>query len=45
MKKITDSTGKVRVKPLITHKLPITEWKHAFDAILEKKTAGKVIFS
>jgi L-iditol 2-dehydrogenase len=39
------STGKVRVKPLITHKLPITEWKQAFDAILEKKEAGKIIFT
>ena len=39
------STGQVRVKPLITHKLPITQWKQAFDAILERKDAAKIIFT
>jgi hypothetical protein len=31
------------VKPQITHRLPITEWRQAFSAIIEEKTAGKVI--
>lgn len=39
------SDGAVRVKPLITHKLPITEWKRAFDSILSEKTACKVLFT
>ena len=36
------SQGRIKVKPIITHKYPITDWKKAFDAILNKK-AGKVI--
>lgn len=39
------SDGAVRVKPLITHKLPITDWKRAFDAILREKMACKVLFT
>lgn len=39
------SSGAVRVKPIITHILPITEWKKAFDYIIDKKTAGKVILT
>lgn len=37
------SGGQIRAKPLITHRLPMTEWKQAFNAIIEEKTAGKVI--
>jgi L-iditol 2-dehydrogenase len=33
----------VRVEPLITHRLPITKWREAFDAIIVTKTAAKVI--
>lgn len=36
------SQGRIEVKPIITHKYPITDWKKAFDAILNKK-AGKVL--
>ena len=39
------SRGKIRVKPIITHRFPITEWKKAFDAIINEKTAGKVILT
>lgn len=36
------SQGSIKVKPIITHKYPLTDWKKAFDAILNKK-AGKVL--
>jgi len=39
------SRGAVIAAPIITHKLPITEWRKAFDAITVEKTAGKVIFT
>jgi len=39
------SGGFVRAGPLITHRLPITEWRKAFDAIMVTKTAGKVILT
>jgi L-iditol 2-dehydrogenase len=39
------SGGEVRVKPIITHRFPITEWERAFDTIINEKTAGKVMFT
>ncbi len=39
------SSGAVRVDPIITHKLPLTEWKKAFDSIMTEKTAGKVLLT
>lgn len=36
------TTGKVRVKPLITHKFPLTDWEKAFK-VLREKEAIKVI--
>jgi L-iditol 2-dehydrogenase len=35
---------KVNLKPIITHKLPLSEWKEAFD-LCEKKQCGKVLLS
>jgi L-iditol 2-dehydrogenase len=37
--------GEVRVKPIITHRFPITDWKKAFDTIINEKAAGKVILT
>jgi len=34
-------SGKVRLEPLVTHKLPMTEWREAFD-IFEKKLGCKI---
>jgi L-iditol 2-dehydrogenase len=38
------SRGQVKIKPLITHKFPITAWDQAFKLLVEKK-AGKVLFT
>ncbi|RST61735.1 Zn-dependent alcohol dehydrogenase [Siminovitchia terrae] len=35
---------KVNLKPIITHKLPLTKWKEAFDMCEEKK-CGKILLS
>jgi len=34
--------GKVDVKPVITHKVPLSRWKDAFD-LCERKAGGKVL--
>lgn len=34
-------SGKINVEPLVTHKLPITNWQEAFD-LFEKKEGGKI---
>jgi len=38
------SSGMVKAGPIVTHKLPLEEWKKAFDSIRVEKTAGKVLF-
>jgi len=38
------SSKAVHVKPIITHKFPITEWAQAFK-LISKKMVGKVIFT
>lgn len=35
---------KVNLQPIITHKLPLTQWKEAFD-LCEQKQCGKVLLS
>jgi len=37
------TTGRLRLKPLITHVLPITEWKKAFEFALAKKACKVVL--
>jgi len=39
------SSGMVKAGPIVTHKLPLEEWKKAFDLIRVEKTAGKVLFT
>ena len=36
--------GKVKVKPLISHVLPITDWEHAFD-LFHKKSGLKILLT
>ncbi|WP_394139052.1 zinc-dependent alcohol dehydrogenase [Cytobacillus oceanisediminis] len=38
----TVSSGKVNLQPIITHKLPLSGWKAAFE-LCEQKQAGKVL--
>ncbi len=35
---------KINLKPIITHKMPLTNWEKAFD-LCEQKTCGKVLLS
>lgn len=35
---------KINLKPIITHKLPLTEWKEAFN-MCEEKECGKILLS
>lgn len=35
---------KINLKPIITHKMPLTKWEKAFD-LCEQKTCGKVLLS
>lgn len=37
-------TGKLQLKPLISHVLPITEWKRGFELALAKKSC-KIVFT
>ncbi|KRE69655.1 zinc-dependent alcohol dehydrogenase [Paenibacillus sp. Soil750] len=36
--------NKIRLQPIITHKLPLSQWKEAFE-ICEQKIGGKVLLS
>ncbi|TFG12258.1 hypothetical protein EU537_09940 [Candidatus Thorarchaeota archaeon] len=38
------SSGQINVKPLITHRVPLTEWKKGFE-LMEKREAIKVLFT